>query len=109
MPKRKAEQSVDEWLREGAVTTGANWALAEPSNHKEASHAGPTAEVSQKTVVNEPRTEEGHIVASPVHVTGLPAEVATGVVNPTGDVAITQEDVVDWFWSLLAQSGYECW
>ena len=121
MPKRKSEQSIDEWLREGAVAAEANRALAEPSNHKEASHAGPTAGVPQDTVVTEPQTEEGHVVATPVHVTGLPTEVATtsafplnvevatGVVIQTGDVAITQEDVANWFWSLLAQAGYECW
>ena len=121
MPKRKAEQSVDEWLEEGIVAAGANRMLVEPSDHKEESHTGPTAEVTQKTVVTEPRTEVGNTVAHPAHVAGLivevatadmpptEAEVATGAVNPTGDVAITQEDVADWFWNLLAQSGYERW
>ena len=121
MPKCKAEQSVDEWLEEGIVAAEANRMLVEPNNRKRESHTGPTTEATQKTVVTEPRTEVGSTRAHPAHVAGLiaevamtggpptEAEVATGVMNPIGNVAITQEDAVDWFWNLLAQSGYERW
>ena len=121
MPKRKAEQSVDEWLEEGLVAAEANRMMVEPSSRERESHTGPTVEATQKTVVIEPRTEVGSTGVHPAHVAGLiaeaattngpptEAEVATGVVNPTGDVAITQGDAADWFWNLLAQSGYERW
>ena len=121
MPKWKFEQSVDEWLSEGVVTAETNRALAEASNHKELTSTSPTAGASQETVRTGPRTEEGRAGVTPLHVTGLSAEgaatstltlqaeVATGVVRPTGDVAVSQEDATACIWSLLAQAGYECW
>ena len=121
MPKRKSEQSVDEWLGDGLVTAETNRMLVETSRGERGSHSEPTAEAIQQTVAAEPRTEVGHLELRPGHVAKWIAEVATEDRPPTevevatevagtvGDVAVTPEEAVEWFWGLLARAGYEIW
>lgn len=114
MPKRKSEQSVDEWLEDGLVAAEVNRMLVEPNRSEGGSCSGPTAEAMQ-TVASEPRTEEGALRPTPGHVAELTAEVATvsippteaEVAGPVGDETITPEAAEKWFWRLLAQAGYE--
>ena len=121
MPKRKADQSIDEWIKEGIAASEANRMLAEANNNQEAIPTVPTAEGTQQAEATDRRTECAHNVATPAHVAAATTEVATvsvapvqadvavAVGGPTGEVAVSQEEVAEWFWVLLAQSGYERW
>lgn len=83
MTKRKAEISLDEWLGKGVLSA-------------EASKAIPTASTTEG--VTESTTGA---VRSPLN------EEAVAV--PTAMVDVAERDAAEWFWELLAQSGYEWW
>ena len=83
MVKRKAETNLDEWLERGVLYAEANRARATAATVEEASEPSPAA-------VGVPLSEEA---------ASLPTTLA--------DMA--ERDDADWFWDLLAQSGYERW
>ena len=80
MVKRKATESVDEWLKEGEAV-----AAAKPTTPQKAPETVdlPTVEIGQTSVA------ENEVAESPA------------------DVAVTSEEAADWFWNLLEQAGYE--
>ena len=83
MVKRKAEISLDEWLREGTL-------------YAEARRAGETRTVIQQ-IAEQPKCTEA-----------APVEADTTVLPPTmADLA--EHAAAERFWDLLAQCGYELW
>ena len=83
MVKRKADISLDEWLSKGTL-------------YAEASRAGTVEPISQQITEQARGTE----------VTPLKAETT---VPSTTMADLVEHDVAEWFWDLLAQSGYELW
>ena len=55
MPKRKFEQSVDEWLEDGLVAAETNRMLVETSRNEGGGCSWPTAESIQPTIASEPK------------------------------------------------------
>ena len=121
MPKRKADQSVDEWLKEGNVALEASRIVASSNCNQERIQPSSTAEgqptgkavnsspeasstLAPPTYVTSPRSE-----VAAADVTPTQSEVATEAVCPAGQGAANEEDAAEWFWTLLAQSGYERW
>ena len=84
MVKRKAAISLDEWLTRGVEIADSTPALEVVNEGVEVAVAAPTAEVRPE-LKEEPTTE---------------ASV---------DVAVTEQEAADWFWSLLDTLGYELW
>ena len=80
MVKRKADKSLDEWVKEGEAISAATQTYAKTPIEQCA-----TAERVQPQVTTEP------LAVAPA------------------DVAATEDEVADWFWALLEQSGYERW
>ena len=86
MTKRKATNSLDEWLTERRVVSETPNPVAEIPSEPISAAPQPTAEASQLQLTSEP-------------VSGtLPVEVD-----------ITEEVAAEWFWSLLDQCGFERW
>ena len=83
MVKRKAEITLDEWLSKGTL-------------YAEVSKVGTVEPINQQ--ITEP--------ALGTEVTPLTAETA-GPSEAMADLA--EQSVAEWFWELLAQSGYELW
>ena len=83
MVKRKAENTLDEWLNKGTL-------------YAEASRAGTVELINQQVTEPDLGTE----------VTPLTAETA-GPSEATADLA--EQNAAEWLWELLAQSGYELW
>ena len=83
MVKRKADINLDEWLREGTLYAEAKRdGAAETVNHQVAEHS------------------QG--------IEATPVEADTVTLPPTmADLA--EHAAAEWFWDLLAQSGYELW
>ena len=110
MPKRKASQSIEEWLLEGEAAL-------------EASRVGRITECQVKAIQLEPTADRVSAgVRAPATcdkpsvtiVTNDDVAVAEGVaipanVKPTAHVAIDEDVAATWFWDILAQSGYERW
>ena len=85
MVKRKADQSLDDWLREGEEIARLNRAAI--------------------VVTSEPHSQEVDPVTdkvSPGEVNG--AEVVTAVEGGSAE-----GEASNWFWELLANAGYEIW
>lgn len=94
MVKRKAEVSLEEWLRGG------------PSN----SEADPTATIAAEgtpSTSTNPTVE----VNCPIPTPEVPAEpVPAGPVTvPAAESGVSVEDKDHWFWVLLKEAGYERW
>lgn len=85
MTKRKATESLDEWLIEQRLASEVQLPVAEAPLEPSIVTPPPTAETSQPQVATE-------------SVTWIPAEVD-----------ITEEVASEWLWSLLEKSGYERW
>ena len=83
MVKHKADISLDEWLREGTL-------------YAEASRAGETGTVTQQIAEQPKGTEATSVEAD---TTALPPTMAD----------LAEHVAAEWFWDLLAQSGYELW
>ena len=85
MVKRKANQSLDEWLRDGELAAVANR--------------------SDKHIGNQPNipltSSAAEVVASP--------KVAEPLVVVPVEAEVTHDEAVRWFWSLLGQAGFELW
>ena len=94
MVKRKAEVSVDEWLRGGTPIPVDNSTVAVAVEVKPLASIYPTVEVAS---IN-PATEAATVTA--------PAEP---VIAPVTEGAVSIEDEAHWFWALLEASGYEQW
>ena len=121
MPKRKADQSVDEWLEEGTAASEASRTVAAASCNQERIHTSLTAEGQPTGKAVDPSTETSPTVASPTYVTPprsevvaddvIPtrAEVATEASCPDVQGAANEEGAAEWFWNLLPQSCYERW
>ena len=85
MVKRKANQSLDEWLIAGELAAAAR---------RSENHIG----TQSNTPLNPSTTE---LVE--------PSEVAEpSVVVPVG-AEVTLDEATRWFWSLLGQAGFELW
>ena len=84
MTKRKATNSLDEWLTERRVIAEVPIPAAEIPSEPSIAAPPPTAEASQPQLTSEP-------------VSGVSAEV---------DIT---EVAAEWFWSLLDQCGFERW
>ena len=85
MVKRKASESIDEWLKEGESASVARQQTTEIATEPNPALPSPTVESVPPQV-----TEEAVAVA--------PA-----------DVEVTDDEAANWFWSLLEQSGYKRW
>ena len=85
MTKRKAPNSLDEWLTERRVVSEVPIPAVEIPSEPSIVAPHPTAEASQLQLTSEP-------------VSGISAEVD-----------ITEEMAAEWFWSLLDQCGFERW
>ena len=94
MVKRKAEVSLEEWLREG------------PSSPE----TGPTATVAAEgtpSASNNPTVEANRPIPTPeVPTEPVPAGPVTA---PAAERGVSVEDKDHWFWVLLEESGYERW
>ncbi len=84
MVKRKTSISLDEWL-----------ALR--------------PEIAEPTPVSEADNGETEVVAESPTIEAQ-SEVKEEPTNEANaDVAVTKQEAIDWFWSLLATAGYELW
>lgn len=109
MPKKKADQSVDEWLRERTTTVEASRIVTEANCNMEAVQLLTTAEGVPAGVTTEPCIETRSTVATTADVALAKGEVASEDGGSTGDVAANEDEATAWFWNLLAQSGYKRW
>ena len=121
MPKRKANQNVEEWLNEGIATAAADRMQVDADANQEAAHTVPTAEGNQQSVAPDRRADCTPNVATHAHVVVAnpdvaltsvalaQAEVAGTVGVGTGDMAVSSVEAAEWFWDLLAQCGYKRW
>ena len=80
MVKRKAIDSVDEWLKEGELAASSRQARIETTPQAVAGRLLPTAELVQ------------------VQVAGA-----------SHDMAVSTKEAANWFWELLGRAGYELW
>ena len=103
MVKRKANVSIDDWLEEGASlprTSPATIATVEerPVPADTPVHVSTPVPVSPPATTPTPANEvmAGSVPVEPVAATG-------------DDVDVNHEEAAEWFWTLLAQSGYERW
>lgn len=78
MPKRKADQSIDEWLSEGAAVAEANRRLAETHDIQDPNHTVPTVEGTWEAEATDCQIESRYPVAPPTHV-AVTYPVATSV------------------------------
>ena len=121
MPKRKADKTIEEWLEEGVVASGASRSLTEDHNLQITQSNLPTAESSWTAKAADSPTESSRPKATPVHVGTSVDEVANTVAAPqqaevaADSTSLTEgpvtgpEEAAEWFWALLAQAGYDCW
>ena len=121
MPKRKADQSGDKWLKEGATALEASRIVAATNCNQEWVQTLPTAEGQPTDKAFDLSNEASLTVAPPTYVTPSKSElaaedllhaqdeVAAEARSPVVQKAASEEDAAEWFWSLLAQSGYERW
>ena len=85
MVKRKANQSLDEWLIEGELAA--------------------TTRRSEQPIGTQPNTTHSPSTAESVEV---PELVNPLVTLPLG-VEVTHDEATRWLWSLLVQVGFEVW
>lgn len=85
MVKRKADQSLDEWLLEGELAA---------------------AERRANTHVNT-QPDQPFISAATKSVAPLTVEEPSAVAPITAEVS--PDEAARWFWSLLGQAGFELW
>ena len=85
MGKRKATESLDEWLHEGELAAAARRVNVEVAPEGDNTTVTPTAESVQPQVAKETPT------AGPA------------------DAGVTDDEASNWFWAILEQSGYERW
>lgn len=85
MVKRKATESLDEWLLERRTAV---------QNPQLAPEIAPTPCVTAPLPTT--RTTHSPVDCDPEHVA-------------TTDSTVTEEGAADWFWSLLGQAGFELW
>ena len=85
MVKRKATESLDEWLLERRTTVEVPQPTTEVTSEPRITSPLPTSETTPPQVASEPVTE---------------APAAADV---------TEEGAADWFWSLLEHAGFERW
>ena len=121
MPKRKAEQSVDEWLKEGVAASKATQTVGATDCNQEGSQLTATVEGQLASRAEDSSSRTGSILATSHYeiplksevaaadVTPGRAEVARETVRPTVQGTASEEEAAEWFWTLLAQSGYERW
>ena len=83
MVKQKTTDSVTDWLEEGELVAAARQTNSETTPEVVATLPLPTVET------NTMQMAEGDVSVA------------------SDDVAVTQEEAANWFWSLLAQAGYE--
>ena len=121
MPKRKADLSVDEWLKEGTAASKSSRTAAATNYNQKRIQPSSTVEgqLTGKAVDSNPGT--GSTLAAPIYVTPPryevavvevtpnQSEVATETVCPTMQGIASEEDAAKWFWTLLSQLGYERW
>ena len=79
MPKRKASQSIDEWLEEGLTVSGTSRGLPEIHSQQTNQFSPPTAEGPRPATATDCPTETIHPRAAPVHVATTADEVAGSV------------------------------
>ena len=121
MPKRKAEQSVDEWLNEGVAASKATQTVAATNCNQGVSQPTTTVEGQLASKSEDSSSRTGSTSATSHHeiplksevvaadVTPGRSEVARETVRPTVQGTASEEEAAEWFWTLLAQSGYERW
>ena len=85
MVKRKANVSIDEWLRGGTSLPNTNQADTVIAEERLVPSNDPTAEVVVELVPVGP------------------------IITPVTNVAVSVEEEAHWFWALLKESGYERW
>ena len=85
MVKRKASESIDEWLREGETVSAARTPTSYTAQEPKLVFFPPTAEVNPVQVVEE-----------------------SAAVAPA-DVEVIADEETNWFWGLLEQAGIEIW
>ena len=85
MVKRKANQSLDEWLLEGELAAAGRRSEQPIGTQPDITLSPPTAE----------------LVAPP--------EVVNPSVTIPMGVEVTHDEATRWFWSLLGQAGFELW
>ena len=85
MVKRKAVDSLDEWLKEGELASAARRLNAESIAETESQIPSSTAEDIT------PQMDKGIPTLEPA------------------ELEVSGDEAASWFWSLLAQAGYELW
>ena len=100
MVKRKANVSIDDWLEEG-VSLPRTSPVATITVEEGPAPAGPPIHAPIPAPSSPPAAP--HTPANEVTAGSVP------VATMGDDVAVNQEEVAEWFWNLLAQSGYERW
>ena len=109
MPKRKATQSVDEWLSEGAAAIEERRTEALSSCNLEGTNELPTTyDLPVGTAINY-GPKASNPVAPPDYVAPPESEVATEVDCPAAQGPISEAEAVEWFWDLLGKAGFERW
>ena len=78
MPKRKVDQSIDEWLSEGAAIAEANRRLAETHIIQNPNHTIPPVEGTREAEATDCQIEGRYPAAPPAHV-AVTYPVATSV------------------------------
>lgn len=121
MPERKADQNIEDWLREGLVALESSRAVGETNCNEVASPTVLTAEDTSLGKRFDPRIESETTAATCTDVAVSTSEVAAQCASPAkaevaaegrcpaGQRAANEEDAEEWFWNLLAQLGYERW
>ena len=121
MPKRKADQSVDEWLKEGIAAsessrtisaTNCNHERSQPTSTVEGQLTSNVVDLNSRTSSTSATPHYGIPLKSEVvaaDVTPAQSEVAKENVEMTVQGTASEEEAAEWFWALLAQSGYERW
>ena len=109
MPKRKAVQSVDEWLSEGAMAIEERRTEALSNRNQEGTDALPTTyDLPVDTAINS-GLKASTPVASPNYVAPPESEVAAEVGCPAAQGPISEAKAAEWFWDLLGKAGFERW
>ena len=89
MPKRKADQSVDEWLSEGAAATEGRRTVAEANCSQENIQALPTAYRPPVDQAINPGTKASTPMTSPIYVAPPESEVVAATLRPVqAEVAV---------------------
>ena len=109
MPKRKASQSIDEWLSEGEAALEASRTGKATDHQLQAISLEPTAERVPAGVTPATCDKPSATVATTDDVVVAEEVAVPADMDLTAHVAIDEDVAATWLWDLLAKSRYERW